>query len=68
MNTPTIRPHPQGGHTLAVPVAGTATARLYVGQFATPAAARTAAQQLALGLGRIEAHGLLEKIRGGRAA
>lgn len=47
MNTPHIRPHPQGGYTIAVPVPGAATARRYVGHYSTRSAAQLARMQLA---------------------
>lgn len=55
---PAVRPHPSGGYTLAVPVAGTITARTYVGQFDTPGAARAAAFAFARSRGRVEAYQL----------
>lgn len=36
LNHAQTMPHPQGGTTIAVPIPGTATARIYVGQFRTP--------------------------------
>jgi hypothetical protein len=58
--TPTVRPHPAGGHTVAVPVPGTLTARIYVGQYADPAAAALAA---ARARGRAEGFRLLAQLR-----
>lgn len=34
-----VRPHPAGGHTIAVPIPGLLTARVYVGQFNSAKAA-----------------------------
>lgn len=59
-NAPQVRPHPQGGHTIAVPVPGTATARIYVGHFITPEAA---ARELARCRGRLEGAVALAQIR-----
>lgn len=48
MNAPLhpIRRHPQGGYTVAVPVPGSITAHVYVGQFSNSAAAHEASRQL----------------------
>lgn len=62
MNTPEVRPHPQGGHTIAVPVPGSATARVYVGQYITR---ERAALELAKSIGRIEGLVLLQQMRRG---
>jgi hypothetical protein len=51
---PTIRPHPAGGHTVALPLPGTLTARVYVGQHATPAAAMEAARRLGRAEGELD--------------
>lgn len=56
---PVVRPHPAGGHTIAVPVPGSIAARIYVGQFATPAAAMAASRAL----GRLEGEEMLAQLR-----
>jgi hypothetical protein len=43
---PIVRPHPQGGHTVAIPLPGTLTARIYVGQHSSFRGASVAARAL----------------------
>jgi hypothetical protein len=45
MNAPAIKPHPQGGLTIAVPVPGSISARVYIGRFSTRRAAVRALQK-----------------------
>lgn len=59
-NQPEVRPHPQGGHTIAVPVPGTATARIYVGNYPTDFRAQ---HELARSRGRLEGEQMLRQLR-----
>jgi hypothetical protein len=61
--TAAIRQHPHGGHTIAMPVPEGGTARVYVGRYASPAAARL---DLARSRARLEAEAALLWIRRAR--